>query len=85
VAARDRAARETDDVDERAQPEPRRRIEPLEPGAREHAVLADERHDVGDRADRDDVEELHGARATAVTVEQRLDELERDADTLRAT
>ena len=45
-------------VHQRAQARPRGRGKPLEPGERERPVLVDERNDVGDRRERDQVEML---------------------------
>ena len=62
---------------ERAQPGLRRARERAEPGDRERAVLVDERDDVGDRRERDEVEVALAE--LGVDAEQRLAELVDDA------
>src|SRR5581483_10375729 len=64
---------------QRAQARPRRRREPAQAGERERAVLVDERDDVGDRRQRDEVELPR--EALLVAAEQRLGELVDDAGT----
>ena len=66
-------------LDQRAQAEPRLLVQPVEPEAREHAVLAHQRHDVGDGAERDHVEVAARAVEPAAAAQQALDELERHA------
>ena len=56
AAGGERLALEPRGADQRAQPEVLRLGEHLEPVAREDAVLAAQRRDVGDRRERDEVE-----------------------------
>ena len=65
--------------DERAQSRPFAPVEQVETLAREDPVLAHERHDVRDGPERDHVEVLPRAVESAVSLQQSLDELERDA------
>ena len=54
----DRLAREARDVDQRAEADlVRAARQEVEAELRDHAVLADQRHDVGERADRRDLDE----------------------------
>ena len=73
------------DLEQRRQPRPRRAAQPAEADRREHAVLLDQRHHVGDGADGDEV----GVRAqrqrqvdelVAGVLEQRVRQLEGHAD-----
>src|SRR5262249_41940863 len=64
------------DTHQRAQPRLLRLGEPAEPGERQPAALVDERHDVGDRRERNDVEMALEERVSAP--EERLRELPDD-------
>ena len=77
----ERLALEARRADQRAQPEVLRLGEHLEPVAREDAVLAAQRRDVGDRRERDEIE--HAVDDVLVAAQRARDgerELERDAD-----
>ena len=54
--------------------------QPLQAELGDDAVLADERHDVSDRADRGKLQECRQPFLAVEPLAQRLDDLERDAD-----
>ena len=81
VIAVDRLAGQAGDVEQRAQADlVRAARQQIEAELRDHAVLADERHHVGERADRRDLDEARQPAVAARLPAQRLHQLQRDAD-----
>jgi hypothetical protein len=69
------------DVDERSQANlVRSARQQLEPDFRDDPILADERHDVGQRADGGDLDEARQQMVAAGAPAQRLHQFQRDAD-----
>ena len=81
VIAVDRLAGEARHVEQRAQADlVRPARQQIEPELGDDAVLADQRHDVGERADRGDLDEARQPAVAAGAPAQRLHQLQRDAD-----
>ena len=81
MAAVDRLAGKACDLEQRAQSDLVRPLrQQVEAELRDDAVLADERDDVGQRADRRDLDERRQQPLAIALAAERLHELERDAD-----
>ena len=81
VIAVDRLAGQARDVEQRPQADlVRASRQQIEPELGDDAVLADERHDVGQRADRGDLDEAGQPAVASGAAAERLHQLQRDAD-----
>ena len=81
MAAVDRLACEARDFDQRAQADLVRALrQQVEAELRNHAILSDERDDIGQRADRRDLDERRQQPLAIAFATERLNELQRDAD-----
>ena len=81
VVAVDRLAGQPGGLEQRAQADGVPSLaQRLQAELRDHAVLADQRDDVGERADRGDLDERRQPLALVGALAERLDQLQRDAD-----